>query len=115
MFKFLMVVLIVMGSSSNMAWAEELSYTPVITPNGSTMPGTGGADGAKVMHITVGPCQHEIAPGMVINAWCYNGQTPGPTIEVVEGDHVRIYVKNELPEGTAVHWHGIFVPNGMDG
>ena len=102
-------------SSSSASWAEELSYTPVITPNGMTMPWTRAKDGAKEMHITVGPCQHEIAPGMIINAWCYNGQTPGPTIEVVEGDTVRIFVKNELPEGTAVHWHGIFVPNGMDG
>jgi manganese oxidase len=115
MFKFLMMSLMLIVSSSSISWAEELSYAPVITPNGTTMPWTRGADGAKVMHITVGPCQHEIAPGMVINAWCYNGQTPGPTIEVVEGDKVRIYVKNELPEGTAVHWHGIFVPNGMDG
>ncbi len=94
---------------------QNFSYTPVITPNGSTMPWTLDKDGAKVFNITVGQCTHEIAPGMVINAWCYNGQTPGPTIEVVEGDLLRIYVKNELPEGTAVHWHGVFLPNGMDG
>lgn len=94
---------------------QNLPYTPVITPNGSTMPWTLDKDGAKVFHITVGQCKHEVAPGMVINAWCYNGQTPGPTIEVVEGDLLRIYVKNELKEGTAVHWHGVFLPNGMDG
>jgi len=115
MFKFLMMSLMLIVSSISTSWAEDLSYTPVITPNGSTMPWTRAKDGAKVMHITVAPCQHEMAPGMVINAWCYNGQTPGPTIEVVEGDRVRIFVKNELPEGTAVHWHGLFVPNGMDG
>lgn len=95
--------------------AQNLPYTPVITPNGSTMPWTLDKDGAKVFHLLIGQCKHEIAPGMVINAWCYNGQTPGPTIEVVEGDLLRIYVKNELGEGTAVHWHGVFLPNGMDG
>lgn len=95
--------------------AKDLSYTPVITPNGFTMPWTMDKDGAKVFHITVGQCKHEISPGMIINAWCYNGQTPGPTIEVVEGDLLRIYVTNKLPEGTAVHWHGVFLPNGMDG
>ena len=94
---------------------QNLSYTPVITPNGSTMPWTIDRDGAKVFRITVDQCQHEIAPGMIINAWCYNGQTPGPTIEVVEGDLLRIYVTNKLPEGTAVHWHGVLLPNGMDG
>jgi FtsP/CotA-like multicopper oxidase with cupredoxin domain len=94
---------------------QKLPYTPVITPNGSTMPWTLDKDGAKIFHITVGQCKHEVAPGMVINAWCYNGQTPGPTIEIVEGDLLRIYVKNELKEGTAVHWHGVFLPNGMDG
>jgi len=45
----------------------------------------------------------------------YNGSTPGPTIEAVEGDRVRIYVTNKLPERTSVHWHGILLPNGMDG
>ncbi len=94
---------------------QKLPFTPVVTPNGSTMPWTMAEDGAKVFYITVGPCKHEIAPGMTINAWCYNGQTPGPTIEAIEGDRVRIFVTNKLPEQTAVHWHGIFLPNGMDG
>ncbi|MGN6097158.1 MAG: multicopper oxidase family protein, partial [Bosea sp. (in: a-proteobacteria)] len=54
-------------------------------------------------------------PGMKANLWGYNGQSPGPTIEAVEGDKVRIYVTNKLPENTAVHWHGQRLPNGMDG
>ena len=49
------------------------------------------------------------------NCWGYNGQTPGPTIEAVEGDRVRILVTNKLPERTSVHWHGVLLPNGMDG
>jgi hypothetical protein len=47
--------------------------------------------------------------------WGYNGQSPGPTIEVVEGDRVRIFVTNRLPEPTTIHWHGQRLPNGMDG
>jgi hypothetical protein len=57
----------------------------------------------------------ELAPGMTANLWGYNGQSPGPTIEVVEGDRVRIFVTNKLPEHTSVHWHGQRLPNGMDG
>ena len=101
--------------SSPSAAIQKLPYTPVITPNGSTLPWTMAEDGVKVFHLSVETCQHEIAPGMTINAWCYNGQTPGPTIEAVEGDRVRIFVTNKLPEQTAVHWHGVLVPNGMDG
>jgi FtsP/CotA-like multicopper oxidase with cupredoxin domain len=58
---------------------------------------------------------HQIAPGLDITAWGYNGGTPGPLIEAVEGDRVRIYVTNKLAEPTTVHWHGMVVPNGMDG
>ncbi len=50
-----------------------------------------------------------------IKAWGINGQTPGPTIEVTEGDRVRILVVNELPEPTTIHWHGLEVPNSQDG
>lgn len=102
------------GSAQLPRGATALSYAPVVTPNGNSLPWT-LEDGAKVFHLIVETCKHEMAPGMVINAWCYNGQTPGPTIEAVEGDHVRIFVKNNLPEPTAVHWHGVLLPSGMDG
>jgi len=59
--------------------------------------------------------RREFAPGMTVNCWGYNGQSPGPTIEAVEGDRVRILVTNKLPEATTVHWHGFILPNGMDG
>jgi FtsP/CotA-like multicopper oxidase with cupredoxin domain len=52
---------------------------------------------------------------MVAHLWGYNGQSPGPTIEAVEGDKVRIFVTNKLPEHTTIHWHGLILPNGMDG
>jgi FtsP/CotA-like multicopper oxidase with cupredoxin domain len=58
---------------------------------------------------------HEVAPGLVVNAWGYNGRTTGPTIETVEGDRVRIYVSNRLSVPTTVHWHAMILPNGMDG
>jgi FtsP/CotA-like multicopper oxidase with cupredoxin domain len=89
-------------------------YTPVVTPNGSTLPWT--MDGnVKVFHLVAEEVKREFAPGMIVNCWGYNGQTPGPTIEMVEGDRVRFYVTNKLPERTSVHWHGIILPCGMDG
>jgi len=89
-------------------------YTPVITPNGTTLPWT-RKDGAKEFHLVAEPVKREFAPGMVVDCWGYNGQTPGPTIEVVEGDRVRLFVTNNLPERTSMHWHGALLPNGMDG
>ncbi len=57
----------------------------------------------------------ELAPGKTIRAWAYNGQVPGPELRVKEGDKVRVTFKNELPVATAIHWHGVDVPNAMDG
>jgi len=89
-------------------------YQPVITPNGTVLPYS-MRDGVKEYHVVAEPCLREFAPGMQVKCWGYNGQTPGPTIECVEGDHVRLFVTNNLPEHTTIHWHGIFVPSGMDG
>jgi len=90
------------------------SYVPVVTLNGSSLPWKMD-NGVKVFHLVAEPVKREFAPGMVVNCWGYNGSTPGPTIEAVEGDRVRILVTNRLPEHTTIHWHGIFLPNGMDG
>ena len=90
------------------------SYTPVVTPNGSTLAWT-MEDGFKTFRLVAEPVKREFAPGMTVNCWGYNGQTPGPTIEAVEGDRVRIYLTNHLPEPTSMHWHGVIIPNGMDG
>jgi FtsP/CotA-like multicopper oxidase with cupredoxin domain len=89
-------------------------YQPVVTLNGWTLPWRMNGDW-KEFHLVAEPVERELAPGMTARLWGYNGQSPGPTIEAVEGDHVRIFVTNKLPEATAVHWHGQHVPNGMDG
>jgi len=90
------------------------NYVPVVTPNGSALPWR-WEDGCKTFHLIPEPVVREFAPGLRVNCWGYNGQTPGPTIEAVEGDRVRIYVENRLPEPTSMHWHGVLLPNGMDG
>jgi manganese oxidase len=89
-------------------------YRPVVTLNGWTLPFRMNGDW-KEFHLVAEPVRREIAPGMIANLWGYNGQSPGPTIECVEGDKVRIFVTNRLPEHTTVHWHGLLLPNGMDG
>jgi FtsP/CotA-like multicopper oxidase with cupredoxin domain len=86
----------------------------VITPNGRSLPWR-LRDGVKEYHLIAEKVRVEFAPGMWVNAWGYNGSTPGPTIEAVEGDRVRLFVTNKLPEHTSAHWHGILLPAGMDG
>lgn len=93
---------------------KTLQYTPVITPNVGSLPWTMDGD-IKVFHLVAEPIRREFAPGFWVNCWGYNGSSPGPTIEAVEGDRVRILVTNHLNESTTVHWHGIILPNGMDG
>jgi FtsP/CotA-like multicopper oxidase with cupredoxin domain len=87
---------------------------PVVTPDGVTLPYR-EVDGAKVFHLVAQEVEHTFAPGMTVRAWGYNGRVHGPTIEAVEGDRVRIHVTNRLDVPTSVHWHGILLPNGMDG
>ncbi len=89
-------------------------YNPVVTLNGWTLPWRMN-QGVKEFHLVAEPVVREMCPGFKAHLWGYNGQSPGPTIEVVEGDRVRIFVTNKLPEVTSVHWHGQRLPNGMDG
>jgi FtsP/CotA-like multicopper oxidase with cupredoxin domain len=89
-------------------------YRPVVTLNGWSLPWR-MKGGWKEFHLVAEPVKREIAPGMTANLWGYNGQSPGPTVECVEGDKVRIFVTNKLPEHTTIHWHGVLLPNGMDG
>ncbi len=89
-------------------------YVPVRTLNGWTLPPR-IKDGVKEFHLVAEEVDHEFAPGSRAKCWGYNGSTPGPTIEAVEGDRVRIYLTNHLPEHTSMHWHGLLLPSGMDG
>ena len=71
--------------------------------------------GVKIFDITCKVVQWEVEPGRKVEAWAFNGVVPGPQIRVMEGDRIRMIVKNELPESTAVHFHGVETPNAMDG
>jgi FtsP/CotA-like multicopper oxidase with cupredoxin domain len=89
-------------------------YNPVVTLNGWSLPFRMN-NGVKEFHLVAEPVVREMAPGMKAHLWGYNGQSPGPTLEAVEGDRVRIFVTNKLPEATSIHWHGFLLPAGMDG
>jgi FtsP/CotA-like multicopper oxidase with cupredoxin domain len=102
------------GSQTHRSDQRKLASRAVVTPNGTSLPFK-MKNGIKEFHLVAEPVAREFAAGMMVKCWGYNGQTPGPTIEAVEGDRVRILVTNKLPEHTTIHWHGIFLPNGMDG
>ena len=89
-------------------------YTPVVVPNGATLPFK-IVDGIKVFHLVAGEVEHGFAPGLKAKCWGYSGRVNATVIEAVEGERVRIYVSNKLPAPTTVHWHGFFLPPGMDG
>jgi FtsP/CotA-like multicopper oxidase with cupredoxin domain len=71
--------------------------------------------GVKIFDITCEEIQWEVEPGRKVKAWAYNGQVPGPQIRVREGDRVRVNLLNKLPESTAIHFHGLELPNDQDG
>jgi len=72
-------------------------------------------NGVKVFHLVAEPVKRQIAPNKVLDLWGFNGTAPGPTIQVNQGDRVRIVVDNHLPEPTSMHWHGFEIPITMDG
>ena len=72
-------------------------------------------DGTKEFHLAAAITDWEVEPGKMVEAWTYNGMVPAPKIQVEVGDKVRMVVENQLPMGTDLHWHGVKVPNNMDG
>ncbi len=94
--------------------ATTQKYLPVQTPDLPNLPFELD-NGVKVFHLIAEPVKQEIFPGKILNLWGYNGSAPGPTIQVTQGDRVRIIVDNHLPEPTSMHWHGFDIPFAMDG
>jgi manganese oxidase len=73
-------------------------------------------DGIKVFDVIAKKVQWEVTPGQMVEAYTYNGVVPGPEIRVTEGDKVRVRLTNGLgDEATAIHFHGLLIPNAMDG
>jgi FtsP/CotA-like multicopper oxidase with cupredoxin domain len=72
-------------------------------------------DGVKVFELDTEVIRWTILPGVTVDAYAFNGQIPGPKLRFRQGDRVRINVRNHLPETTTVHWHGLILPNIMDG
>ncbi|HXO33380.1 MAG TPA: copper oxidase [Candidatus Acidoferrales bacterium] len=93
-------------SNSQIVWVE----TPDVLQLPWRMDGN-----IKEFHLVAEPVKQEIFPGRTVDLWGYNGSAPGPTIQVNQGDRVRIIVDNHLPEATSMHWHGFEIPNEMDG
>jgi FtsP/CotA-like multicopper oxidase with cupredoxin domain len=93
---------------------NEEVFVVIITPDVPLLPYT-IRNGVKYFELIAEPVQRELLPGLYINGWGYNGSIPGPTIVVFPNDYVNIRVYNRLPESTSVHWHGLDVPNVMDG
>jgi manganese oxidase len=89
-------------------------YKPVVVPTGYTLPFK-IVDGVKVFHLIAEEVEHYFDSGLRAQCWAYNGYVNSTMIEAVEGERVRIYVTNRMPIATSVHWHGIYLPNGMDG
>ena len=103
------------GAKNNTAGTSARAFRPLVrTLNGWTLPYRSN-NGVKEFHLIAEEVEHEFAPGTKAKCWGYNGTTPGPTIEAVEGDRVRIFVTNGLKEHTTIHWHGLLLPSGMDG
>jgi FtsP/CotA-like multicopper oxidase with cupredoxin domain len=73
------------------------------------------ADGTKLFELTAAIVKWETEPGKFVDAWTYNGTVPGPTLRANPGDKVRVVLKNQLPESTAIHFHGLLTPNAADG
>ena len=96
---------------------ERMAAFPAETEGegGAVLEPTVLGDGTKQYDITVDVIDWEVEPGRVVKAWAYNRQVPGPTLKVAGGDRVRVRVTNNLEESTTVHFHGIDVPNSMDG
>jgi len=111
------------AQSSEVAPAKRRAYAPaasdappgpMIAPDVSDLPFE--LDGStKVFRLKASPLKLKIAPFKTIDVWGYNGSCPGPTIQITQGDRIRVIFENGLPESTTIHWHGLEVPIDQDG
>ncbi len=101
----------VLGLGAAAASAGRALWLRGTSPAASAAP----AGPLREFHLVAKETRWELARGKIIKAMTYNGQVPGPEIRVREGERVRVVLKNELQEPTTVHWHGVDVPNAMDG
>ena len=101
-------VLLPFGAGSVAAQGETLRAP-------ATMRNISGRSGVVEVTLTAAPARLTMLPGKLTDAFAYNGQFPGPTLEAREGDRVIVHFKNDLPEATTVHWHGLHVPDNADG
>ena len=93
----------------------DVEYTAPADARGDQPLEPGIEDGVKVFDLETSVIEWSILPDERVMAYAFNRQVPGPRIRVTEGDRVRITVTNRLPESTTVHWHGLILPNAMDG
>jgi FtsP/CotA-like multicopper oxidase with cupredoxin domain len=112
------------GDSGPMSAEEMAAHDAEVTASfpaptkgqgGQLLQSSVAADGTKVFELTAKAIKWETEPGKVVEAWAYNGMVPGPTIKAELGDRVRIVLHNELPEPSTIHFHGMTLPNAMDG
>jgi manganese oxidase len=102
------------ASARSLRGAQRESPLSVVTPDLPSLPHT-LENGVKVFHLRAEPVKRRIVPFKTMEVWGYNGTSPGPAIQVDQGDRVRIVFENRLPESTTIHWHGLEVPIEMDG
>jgi manganese oxidase len=102
------------ASRAKPAHEAALANMPVRTPDVPDLPFMLDK-GTKVFHLIAEPVKQQIAPNKTLVLWGFNGSAPGPTIQVNQGDRVRIILDNHLPEATSMHWHGFEIPNDVDG
>jgi len=105
------------GAAMDQAMMESMLAFPAATEGKGNQPLTPTilADGTKHFELTASIVDWEVSPGKTVQAWAYNGQVPGPRIDLAVGDTVEVQITNELPVGTDIHWHGIDIPNDQDG
>jgi FtsP/CotA-like multicopper oxidase with cupredoxin domain len=103
-----------LASKGGVQAARRASPRSVSTPDLPAMPYT-LESGVKVFHLTAEPVKRRLVPYKTMDVWGYNGTSPGPAIQVDQGDRVRVVFENRLPESTTIHWHGLEVPIEMDG